>query len=88
VILLWARYKRPVVHLGNEYPAWRAQCQSGRLPNPQLTQSALASLLLQPATAAQLAEARQVTLTGDESVLATYGTLIDTFDTDFPIVSP
>jgi alkyl sulfatase BDS1-like metallo-beta-lactamase superfamily hydrolase len=50
--------------------------------------SALASLLLQPATAAQLAEAKQVTLTGDESVLATYGTLIDTFDTDFPIVSP
>ena len=65
---------------------------SGRSHNPQLAVSgpkaALASLLLQPATAAQLAEAKQVTLTGDESVLATYGTLIDTFDTDFPIVSP
>ena len=48
--------------------------------------AALASLLLQPATAAPLAEAKQVTLTGDESVLATYGTLIDTFDTDVPIV--
>jgi alkyl sulfatase BDS1-like metallo-beta-lactamase superfamily hydrolase len=60
--------------------------------NPQLAVSgpkaALASLLLQAATAAQLAEAKHVTLTGDESVLATHSTLIDTFDTDFPIVSP
>jgi alkyl sulfatase BDS1-like metallo-beta-lactamase superfamily hydrolase len=48
----------------------------------------LASLLLRPVTAAQLAEAGHVTLTGDESALATYSALIDTFDTGFPIVTP
>jgi alkyl sulfatase BDS1-like metallo-beta-lactamase superfamily hydrolase len=64
----------------------------GGSADPQLTVSGpkatLAGLLLQPATAPHLAEAGHITLTGDQSVLATYGALVDTFDTDFPIVTP
>jgi hypothetical protein len=35
-----------------------------------------------------LAEAGHITLTGDRTVLAAYSSLIDTFGTDFPIVTP
>jgi hypothetical protein len=69
------------VHLDNEVSGAACSMPSERLRSPRLTVSApkaaLASLLLQPATAAQSVEAKQVMLTGDESVLATYGALIE-----------
>jgi len=44
--------------------------------------------LLQPAAAGKLAAAGQVTLDGDPAVLDAYGSVVDKFDPDFPIVTP
>ena len=48
----------------------------------------LVSVLLEPDTAAKLAQAGKIALTGDATVLGTYGPLLDEFDPAFPIVTP
>src|ERR1035441_7881507 len=59
---------------------------------PQLPVSgpkaALVGAVLQPAAAAQLAQAGKIQLDGDHSVLATFAGLLDEFDADFNIVTP
>jgi alkyl sulfatase BDS1-like metallo-beta-lactamase superfamily hydrolase len=54
-----------------------------RAPKPLV-----AAVLLQPAAAAKLADAGQVTLDGDTSVLDAYASVLDEFDPNFPIVTP
>lgn len=54
-----------------------------RAPKPLV-----AAVLLQPAAAAKLADAGQVTLDGDASVLDAYASVLDEFDPNFPIVTP
>jgi alkyl sulfatase BDS1-like metallo-beta-lactamase superfamily hydrolase len=49
---------------------------------------ALVGVLLQPASAVQLAAGGHITLDGDESVLETLGRVLDTFDPNFNIVTP
>jgi alkyl sulfatase BDS1-like metallo-beta-lactamase superfamily hydrolase len=44
--------------------------------------------VLQPAAASQLAQAGKIQLDGDESVVATFAGLMDTFDPNFNIVTP
>lgn len=48
----------------------------------------LVSVLLDPDSAAKLAEGVKITLDGDTTVLDTYGSLLDEFDPAFPIVTP
>lgn len=64
----------------------------GASPDTQLTVSgpkaALVGAVLQPAAAAQLAQAGKIQLDGDHSVLATFAGLLDEFDADFNIVTP
>jgi hypothetical protein len=55
---------------------------------PGRARPALAGVLLQPAAAAQLAQAGKVQLDGDHSVLTTFARLLDDFDPDFNIVTP
>ena len=66
--------------------------RKGAGANPQLTVSgpkaALVGALLQPAGASQLVQAGKIQLSGDEAVLATLGSVIDTFDPSFNIVTP
>lgn len=50
--------------------------------------AALVGAVLQPAAAAKLAEAGQITLDGDESALQTYAGLLDEFEPNFNIVTP
>jgi alkyl sulfatase BDS1-like metallo-beta-lactamase superfamily hydrolase len=50
--------------------------------------AALVGVVLAPASAARLAQAGQVTLNGDASVLETLAGLMDEFDPDFPVVTP
>ena len=45
-------------------------------------------MLLRPAAAAQLAQAGQIELDGDESALATLAGLLEEFDPNFNIVTP
>ena len=63
----------------------------GASPDTQLTVSgpkaALVGVVLQPAAAAQLAEAGKIELDGDQSVLATRRRM-DEFDPNFNIVTP
>lgn len=44
--------------------------------------------MLQPAAAAQLAQAGKIQIDGDESVLTTFAGLMDEFDPNFSIVTP
>ena len=44
--------------------------------------------MLPPASARQLAQAGQIQLDGDESVLDTFAGLMDKFDPNFGIVTP
>jgi alkyl sulfatase BDS1-like metallo-beta-lactamase superfamily hydrolase len=64
----------------------------GASADTQLTLSgpkaALVGAVLQPAAASQLAQAGKIQLDGDESVLATFAGLMDTFDPNFNIVTP
>jgi alkyl sulfatase BDS1-like metallo-beta-lactamase superfamily hydrolase len=64
----------------------------GASPDTQLTLSgpkaALVGAVLQPAAASQLARARKIQLDGDESVLADFAGVMDTFDPNFNIVTP
>jgi linear primary-alkylsulfatase len=64
----------------------------GASPDAQLTvtgpKAALVAVLLRPAAAAQLAEAGQIELDGDESALDTLAGLLDEFDPNFNIVTP
>jgi len=48
----------------------------------------VAAVLLQPSAAAGLAAAGKVVLDGDAGVLDAYAPLVDTFETDFAIVTP
>ena len=48
----------------------------------------VAAVLLQPAAAAKLADAGQVTLDGDAALLDAYASVLDEFDPNFPIVTP
>lgn len=50
--------------------------------------AALAAVLLQPGAAGKLREQGTITLDGDAGALDTYGGLLDSFDPDFPIVTP
>jgi alkyl sulfatase BDS1-like metallo-beta-lactamase superfamily hydrolase len=52
------------------------------------TKGLLVQVLLQPASAAELAAAGNITIEGDPDVLTTYGQLLDSFDADFPMVTP
>jgi alkyl sulfatase BDS1-like metallo-beta-lactamase superfamily hydrolase len=64
----------------------------GASPGTQLTVSgpkaALVGAVLQPAAAGQFAQAGKIQLDGDESVLATFAGLMDTFDPNFNIITP
>ena len=64
----------------------------GASPDAQLTVSGpkavLVGVVLQPAGAAQLAEAGQIELAGDDSALQTLAGVMDDFAPDFPIVTP
>lgn len=64
----------------------------GASPDTQLTisgpKAALVGVVLQPAGAAQLAQAGKIRLDGDESALATFAGLMDEFDPNFNIVTP
>jgi alkyl sulfatase BDS1-like metallo-beta-lactamase superfamily hydrolase len=66
--------------------------RQGASPDTQLTitgpKAALAGVLLQPAGAAQLAQAGKIKLDGDESALASLAVLLDEFDPNFNIVTP
>ena len=61
-------------------------------PDTQLTvagpKAALVGAVLQPAAASQLAQAGKIQLDGDESVLADFAAVMDTFDPNFNIVTP
>ena len=64
----------------------------GASPDTQLTvagpKAALVGAVLQPAAASQLAQAGKIRLDGDESVLADFAGVMDTFDPNFNIVTP
>ncbi|GHG28545.1 alkyl/aryl-sulfatase [Streptomyces zaomyceticus] len=64
----------------------------GASPDTQLTVSGpkpeLVGVLLKPGSAAKLVEAGKVKLDGDASALDTLAGLLDTFDPDFPVVTP
>ncbi len=66
--------------------------RKGASDSPQLTVSgpkaALVGVLLQPAVADQLAAGGKVTLDGDTSALQTLAPVMDSFDPNFPIVTP
>ena len=66
--------------------------RKGASTDPQLTvtgpKAALSGALLQPGAGTRLAAAGQISLSGEGSVLDTYGDLLDAFDTDFPVVTP
>ena len=66
--------------------------RKGASPNPQLTisgpKAALVGAILQPASAAKLGEAGQITLDGDASALDTYARLLHEFDPSFEIIAP
>jgi alkyl sulfatase BDS1-like metallo-beta-lactamase superfamily hydrolase len=66
--------------------------RKGAPADVQLTVSgpkpALASVLLQPATGARLAQAGTISMTGDHSALETYAGLLDEFDPNFAIITP
>jgi alkyl sulfatase BDS1-like metallo-beta-lactamase superfamily hydrolase len=80
--------------------AWSVRVRHGVLnarpgaatSDPQLTVSgpkaALVGVVLNPAAAAKLAQAGQITLDGDASALETLAGLMDEFDPNFPIVTP
>ncbi len=82
--------------LGQTWTMWVARgvlnARPGAGADVQLTVSgpkaALAGVLLRPAAAGQLAENGTIKLEGEEEVLATFAGLLDTFDPDFPIVTP
>ncbi|MEF2977201.1 alkyl/aryl-sulfatase [Subtercola sp. YIM 133946] len=50
--------------------------------------AALVGVILQPAIAGRLAEAGKITVTGDDTILPEYATLLDEFNPQFPIVTP
>ena len=50
--------------------------------------AALVGAVLQPAAAAKLADAGQITLDGDATALQTYAGFLDQFDPNFNIVTP
>jgi alkyl sulfatase BDS1-like metallo-beta-lactamase superfamily hydrolase len=64
----------------------------GASKDAQLTvtgpKAALVGVVLQPAAAGRLAEAGQIQLDGDASVLATLAGVLDEFDPNFAIVTP
>ncbi|NGO74176.1 MBL fold metallo-hydrolase [Streptomyces sp. YC504] len=64
----------------------------GASPDAQLTvtgpKRALVGAVLQPSTAAKLAEAGQIKLEGEAAALDAYAGVLDVFDTDFAIVTP
>jgi alkyl sulfatase BDS1-like metallo-beta-lactamase superfamily hydrolase len=64
----------------------------GASPDAHLTvsgpKSALAGVLLQPATAERLAKGDAIGLEGDAGALEAFAGLLDSFDPDFPIVTP
>jgi alkyl sulfatase BDS1-like metallo-beta-lactamase superfamily hydrolase len=64
----------------------------GASPDAQLTVSgpkaALVGAILQPAAAAQLAQAGKIQLDGDQAALTTYAGLLDEFDLNFNIITP
>ncbi len=64
----------------------------GASPDTQLTVSgpkaALAGVVLQPAAAAELAQAGKIQLDGDQAALAALAGLLDEFDLDFNIITP
>jgi alkyl sulfatase BDS1-like metallo-beta-lactamase superfamily hydrolase len=66
--------------------------RNGASPDTQLTvagpKAALVGVILQPAAASQLAQAGKIKLDGDQSVLATFSGLLDSFDPNFNIVTP
>jgi alkyl sulfatase BDS1-like metallo-beta-lactamase superfamily hydrolase len=45
-------------------------------------------VVLNPASASQLAQAGTIHLDGDQSVLTTLGGLLDSFDPNFNIITP
>jgi Alkyl sulfatase C-terminal len=82
--------------LGEIWTVWVKRgvlnARRGASPDTQLTVSgpkaALVGVVLQPAVAAQLAQAGKIQLDGDESVLTTFAGLMDEFDPNFSIVTP
>ena len=82
--------------LNQTWTAWVKRgvlnARNGASPNPQLTvtgaKAPLVGAILQPASAAKLAEAGQITLSGDPTVLDTYARLLDEFDPSFEIIAP
>lgn len=64
----------------------------GASPDAQLTisgpKAALVGAVLQPAAASQFVQAGKIQLDGDQSVVATFAGLMDTFDPNFNIVTP
>ena len=66
--------------------------RQGASSNPQLTvagpKAALVGALLQPASAAQLADAGKIELDGDQSVLEALSGVFDEFEPTFNIVTP
>jgi alkyl sulfatase BDS1-like metallo-beta-lactamase superfamily hydrolase len=68
------------------------KARRGASPDARLTvtgpRAALVGVVLQPATAAKLAEAGALTLTGDAAALGELASVMDTFDPDFAIVTP
>ena len=82
--------------LGEIWTVWVKRgvlnARRGASPDTQLTVSgpkaALVGVVLQPAAAAQLAQAGKIQIDGDESVLTTFAGLMDEFDPNFSIVTP
>ncbi len=62
--------------------------QQGPSTDRGRSQGNLVATILQPGSAANLAEAGQITLNGDRAQLETYAALLDEFDPNFPIVAP
>ena len=84
------------VHVIGDWTVWVNRgvlnARRGASPDTHLTvagpKAALVGVVLQPASAGQLAQARKIQLDGDESVLDSFAGLIDDFDPDFNIVTP
>jgi alkyl sulfatase BDS1-like metallo-beta-lactamase superfamily hydrolase len=66
--------------------------RKGASPDAQLTVSgpkvALVGVVLQPAAAAQLAQAGKIQLDGDQAALTAFARLLDEFDLNFNIITP
>ncbi|MEV0246599.1 alkyl sulfatase dimerization domain-containing protein [Nocardia sp. NPDC050712] len=82
--------------VGEQWHLWVRRgvlnARRGKSGRPQLSVTGpkpyLVSVLLQPGTAAELAQSGKIALDGDAATLDRYALLLDEFDPAFPIVTP